>query len=111
MRRGVPAIIRPGVEILKAFLDTSVLVAVFYADHEHHGRSLDLFLRYGKEDTCCGAHSLAELYSVLTGRRGRDRVSSDEALLFLQDVREHLTLVSLKPGEYFRCMEETAAPG
>ncbi len=30
---------------MKAFLDTSVLVATFYADHEHHRPSIDLFLR------------------------------------------------------------------
>lgn len=96
---------------MKAFLDTSVLVAVFYAGHEHHSRSLDLLLRFGKEETCCGAHSLAELYSVMTGRSGKDRVSGDEALLFLRDVRERLTLISLKPGEYFRCVEEAGALG
>ena len=94
---------------MKAFLDTSVLVAVFYAGHQHHERSLDLFLRFGKAETCCGAHSLAEVYSVLTGRIGKDRVSGDEALLYLHDVRDHLSVVSLKPAEYFRCVEQAAA--
>jgi predicted nucleic acid-binding protein len=37
---------------VKAFLDTSVLVATFYADHEHHSSSIDLFLRFGKTDAC-----------------------------------------------------------
>lgn len=96
---------------MKAFLDTSVLVAAFYGNHEGHARSLDLFLRYGKDETCCGAHSLAEIYSVLTGRTGKDRLSPDNALLYLCDVRERLTIVSLKPGEYFRCMEQAAALG
>lgn len=94
---------------MKAFLDTSVLLAVFYGGHEYHERSLDLFLRFGKDQTCCGAPSLAEIYSVLTGRTGKDRVSGDEALLFLNDVREHLTIISLKSVEYFRCLESAAA--
>lgn len=51
---------------MKAFLDTSVLVATFYADHEHHSPSIDLFLRFGKKYACCGAHSLAENSLVLT---------------------------------------------
>jgi predicted nucleic acid-binding protein len=93
---------------MKAFLDTSVLVATFYAQHEHHARSIDLFLRFGRNDACCAAHSLAEVYSVLTGRTGPDRISGDEALLFLRDVRERLTTVALGPREYFEAIEASA---
>jgi predicted nucleic acid-binding protein len=94
---------------VKAFLDTSVLVATFYADHEHHPPSFDLFLRYEKKAVCCGAHSLAEVYATLTGMPGKRRVSGDEALLFLGDVRERLTLVALDEQEYFRVAESSAA--
>jgi hypothetical protein len=61
---------------------TSVLVAAFYADHEQHPPSIDLFLRFRKKDACCGAHSLAEVYATLTAMPGKRRVSGDEALLF-----------------------------
>ena len=71
---------------MKAFLDTSVLIATFYAHHQFHPPSIALFLRFKKHEACCGAHSLAEIYSSLTGRRGRERVSGDEAMLFLGDV-------------------------
>jgi predicted nucleic acid-binding protein len=94
---------------LKAFLDTSVLVATFYADHEHHPPSIDLFLRFGRSEACCGAHSLAEVYATLTGMPGKRRVSGDEALLFLGDVRERLTVVALDGREYFRMLEASAA--
>lgn len=94
---------------MKAFLDTSVLVATFYGDHEHHAPSLDLFLRFGKKDVCCAAHSLAEVYATLTGMPGKRRVGGDAALLFLRDVREHLTLVSLDEREYFQLVEEAAS--
>ena len=93
---------------MKAFLDTSVLVATFYADHEHHPASIDLFLRFGKKDVCCGAHSLAEVYATLTGMPSRRRVSGDEALLFLGDIRERLTVVSLDEQEYFQMAEASA---
>ena len=96
---------------MKAFLDTSVLVATFYADHEHHPPSIDLFLRFGKEDACCGAHSLAEVYATLTGMPAKHRVSGDEALLFLGNVRERLTLVALDEQEYFQVAEASAAGG
>ena len=96
---------------MKAFLDTSVLVATFYADHEHHPSSIDLFLRFGKKDACCGAHSLAEVYATLTGMPGKRRVSGDEALLFLGDIRERLTVIALDEQEYFRVAEASAAGG
>jgi predicted nucleic acid-binding protein len=96
---------------VKAFLDTSVLVATFYADHEHHRRSIYLFLRFGKKDACCGAHSLAEVYATVTGMPGKRRVSGDEALLFLGDIRERLTLVTLDGREYFQVAAASAASG
>jgi predicted nucleic acid-binding protein len=96
---------------VKAFLDTSVLIATFYADHEHHSDSIDLFLRFEKKLACCAAHSLAEIYATLTGMPGKRRVSGNEALLFLGDVRERLTQVALDELEYFRVTEAGAAAG
>ena len=96
---------------MKAFLDTSVLVATFYADHEHHRPSIDLFLLFGKSDACCGAHSLAEVYATLTGMPPPRRVSGDQALLFLGNIRDQLTLVALDEQEYFQVAEAAAAAG
>ncbi len=94
---------------MKAFLDTSILIATFYGDHENHAPSKDLFLRYEKSEVCCAAHSLAELYSVLTGMPGRHRVSPDEALLFLGNVHERLTIITLNTQEYFNAIKSAAA--
>jgi len=96
---------------VKAFLDTSVLVAAFYADHEHHNPSIELFLRYDKRDVSCAAHSLAEVYSSLTGMPGKYRASTDEAILFLGSIRERMSLVTLTEEEYFRAIETSAATG
>jgi len=96
---------------VKAFLDTSVLVATFYADHEHHPPSIDVFLRFGKKNACCGAHSLAEVYAILTGMPAPRRVSGNEALLFLGNVRNHLTLVALNEQDYFQVAEASAEAG
>ena len=96
---------------MKAFLDTSVLVATFYADHTHHLPSIELFLRYGKEQSCCSAHSVAEVYATLTGMPGQRRVSGHEALLFLGDIRQHLTILSLDELEYFQLAETYSEAG
>jgi len=96
---------------VKAFLDTSVLVATFYADHEHHAPSIEVFLRFDKKNACCGAHSLAEVYAILTGMPAPRRVSGHEALLFLGDIRNHLTLVALNELEYFQVAAASAEAG
>jgi predicted nucleic acid-binding protein len=96
---------------MKAFLDTSVLVATFCGEHEQHEASFQLFVRHKKTTACTAAHYLAEVYSVLTGMRGKDRASPDEALLFLGNVVERLAIVALNEGEYFRVIEEAAGNG
>lgn len=96
---------------MKAFLDTSVLVATFYADHVHHSPSIELFLRYGKKQSCCSAHSVAEVYATLTAMPGQRRVSGHEALLFLGDIRQHLTIVALDENQYFQLAETCSAAG
>ena len=96
---------------MMAFLDTSVLVATFFADHEHHSPSLDVFLRYRKGEACCAAHSLAEVYATITRMPPPRRVSADQALLFLGSVREQLTLIALDDAEYFKTMEASADLG
>jgi predicted nucleic acid-binding protein len=96
---------------MKAFLDTSVLIATFYSHHQFHQPSIDLFLHFRKSESSCGVHSLAEIYSSLTGRTGRERVSGEQAMLFLENVREHLTIVSLDHQDFFRAVEASSGFG
>ncbi|MDQ2950531.1 MAG: PIN domain-containing protein [Acidobacteriota bacterium] len=88
-----------------------MLVATFYGEHEQHALSFELFLGQKKQTGFTAAHCLAEVYAVLTGMPGKDRASPDEALLFLSDVRERLTLVALTNEEYVAALEENAAAG
>jgi predicted nucleic acid-binding protein len=94
---------------VKSFLDTSVLLATFYGEHEHHGPSFSLFSQQRKSTACTAAHCLAEVHAVVTGMPGKDRASPDEALLFLRDVRDRLTMVTLNEIEYFKVLEDAAA--
>jgi predicted nucleic acid-binding protein len=96
---------------LRSFLDTSVLVAAFYGDHQHHEPSLALLAEQERSSGCTASHCLAEVYSVLTGMPGKDRVSPHEALLFLGDVRQRLATIALEEIEYFAVLEGAAATG
>jgi predicted nucleic acid-binding protein len=94
---------------VKIFLDTSVLVRAFFEDHEQHESSFELFSRCEKHEACCGVHTLAEVYSALTGRPGKNRASQDEALLYISDIRENLSIITLTEDECFKAIEASAA--
>src|SRR5579863_8468922 len=96
---------------MKGFFDTSVLVPVFYGDHVHHQASLALFIQFDKSTGSCGAHSLAEVYSTLTRMPGRHRISAEQAMLFVGDIRERLSVISLDGGEYADALAASAALG
>ena len=96
---------------MKAFFDSSVLVPVFYGDHMHHRASLDRFIQFDKSGACCGAHSLVEVYSTLTRMPGRHRISGEQAMLFIQDVRERLAIVALSASEYAEALEVASTRG
>src|SRR5271157_2281693 len=96
---------------MKAFFDTSVLVAVFYGDHTHHQASLELFIQFDKSTGCCGAHSLAEVFSTLTRMPGKPRISGEQAMLFVGSIRERLSIVALDGDEYAQALEASAARG
>ena len=96
---------------MKAFLDTSVLVPVFYGDHVHHDASLSLFTGFSKAEASCAAHSLVEVYATLTRMPGKYRIGGEQALLFIGDIRERLTVVALSAEEYARMLESFGMAG
>jgi predicted nucleic acid-binding protein len=96
---------------MKGFLDTSVLVPVFYGDHVHHQASLKLFIQFQKSTGCCGAHSLAEVFSTLTRMPGKHRISGEQAMLFIGSIRERLLVIALDGDEYADTLEASAALG
>ena len=96
---------------MKGFFDTSVLVPVFYGDHIHHQASIGLFIQFDKSTGCCGAHSLAEVYSTLTRMPGKHRISGDQAMLFIGSIRERLSIVSLSGDEYADALHAASALG
>jgi len=96
---------------LSAFFDTSVLIAIFLEDHEFHQPSLDRFLKADRGRDHCAAHSLAEIYATMTRLPGRHRLTGDQVLLFLEDIRERLQSVALIGAEYHAAIREAAGAG
>ena len=96
---------------MKWFFDTSVLIPVFMEDHENHQASLAAFMAADKKRGCCAAHSLAELYSVLTRLPGKHRLSGEQVLLFLEAIEERLAVIALDSREYYSTIREAAAAG
>ena len=93
---------------MREFFDTSVLVAAFLGDHPHHAASARLFAAAAKTRSCCGAHSLAEAYAVLTKLPLKPPIAPEQAMLFLNDVHDRLTSVALSPDEYYATIERAS---
>lgn len=89
---------------MKLFFDSSVLVPVFYADHPHHEPSTKIFL-IGDKDDFCALHTLAEVYTTLTGLPVRPRITGPEGVAIVKQIRERLTIVSLNEQEYVATLE------
>jgi len=94
---------------MRAFLDTSVFVSAFYPRHPHHELSIALVASASKESVACAAHTVAEIYASLTRMPPPDRVSPQDAVLYLSDLRERLTIVPLSAGDYSDVIESAAA--
>ena len=88
-----------------------MLIPVFIEDHEHHERSLRAFGSTDKKHDCCAAHSLAEVYATMTRLPGRHRLSGEQVLLFLENIRERLSLVALTGDEHHTAIKEAAEAG
>ena len=96
---------------MKTFFDTSVLVAASSVHHEHHERSLSVYQQANRHNACCAAHTLAEVYAALTRLPGKQRMSCEQVLLVLDNIREHLGTVVLTEEEYSSAIADAAAEG
>jgi len=96
---------------MKEFFDTSVLVAAFWGGHAHHNTSISRLGTANKKQSACGVHSLAEVYAVMTALPVKPMIPPEQALLFVEEVRKRLTLVSLNGEEYFAAIQKAAGDG
>ena len=96
---------------MKEFFDTSVLVAAFWGGHVHHPVSVKLVGAANKKNSACSMHTLAEVYAAMTSLPIKPMVPPEQVMLFVQEVRDRLTLVSLDEAEYFETIQQTADAG
>jgi predicted nucleic acid-binding protein len=96
---------------MKEFFDTSVLIGAFWRGHPHHDASLKLVSAANKRKSACAVHTLAEVYATMTALPVKDVIPPDQALLFVQEVRDRVTIVTLTENEYYDTIEQAAALG
>jgi predicted nucleic acid-binding protein len=96
---------------MREFFDTSVLVAAFWRGHTHHQASLERFADADRRTSSCALHTLAEVYATMTALPVKHVIPPEQALLFVQEVRDRCTVVALNEEEYCRTMEKAAERG
>lgn len=93
------------------FLDTSVLIAVAQVSHDRHAASLELWNGCTRNDTAIGAHTMAELYSSLTGMPPALRLRPRDAALAIETFLRRLTSIALTAEEYSAALARAAQLG
>ena len=99
---------------MKVFLDTSVLVASVLQKHEDHQCAYAVLDRVqsGKDEGFVSAHSLAEMYSVLTKIPQPFRHAPEQALLSIEEnVIKHFKIAGLTGNDYTVLLREAALSG
>jgi predicted nucleic acid-binding protein len=99
---------------VKALFDTSVLVAAMVEPHPRHAEAFPWLQRAleGRLDYFACAHSLAELYAVLSTYPARPRLSPELVTrLIRENVTESARVVSLARSDYSFVLESLAAAG
>jgi predicted nucleic acid-binding protein len=98
---------------MKVLMDTSVLVSAMLSDHVHHVQSQAWLAqaKAGALEAVVSAHSLAELYSVLTRLPRTPRISPTEALQLIQENIASHTMVALSADDYRALIAELATVG
>lgn len=93
---------------MRILLDTSVLVAAMVEAHPAHEQGLAWLKRItsGRDNGLVAAHSLAELYAILTTLPVQPPISSADAQqLIRQNIVGKLEIVSLSSDDYIQVIE------
>ncbi len=99
---------------MRVLFDTSVLVAAMVTSHPSHPQAAPWLRRAktGDEEFFVAAHTLAELYAVLTRLPTAPRISPAVALRLVEEnVASRATVVALDASEYRRLLGRWAELG
>ena len=93
------------------FVDTSVIVAASTPSDHRHEACIDVLAIADLRGGACATHTLAELYSILTGRPGQLRMPPADAVKIVAHTSKRLTVVGLTPAEYLAAIQGLATLG
>lgn len=99
---------------MKTLLDTSVLVAAFVGRHPRHTVAMRCYQAAlaPKNNLLVAAHSLAELYAVLTRLPSRPRITGGVARSLIRDnVSRPARIVTLSGSDYASAIDRMADKG
>jgi predicted nucleic acid-binding protein len=93
---------------LKLF-DTSVLIASILPHRENHLRAKTAFVKAKLEKSACiSAHSLAEVFNVLTGRV---LIPPEQARMLIESNFNGVEIIALDASDYVRVLEKMSRGG
>ncbi len=92
----------------RVFLDTSVLIAASDSDHPDHEASHSLLVAATPQTCACAAHSLAEVYAVISRMPGGKRQRPESASILVQQIVGRMTVVPLLAAEYSETIASAA---
>ena len=90
------------------FLDTNVLIAATQSLHPHHEPSRNLLSRLHGKRLAIATHSIAEVYSALTGMPLPRRVATDLAAQSIEAYLALMSPISLTAEEYIATVQDAA---
>jgi len=88
-----------------------VLVAAFWGGHVQHPASIRALYEADKKHSACGLHSLAEVYAVMSALPVMPVIPPEQVMLFVNEIRERLTLILLDETEYMKAIQGCADRG
>ena len=96
---------------IAVFFDTSVLIAASDAADPLYARSHSLLAAAMPATAACGAHTLAEVYAVLSRMPGGRKVRPELVGLLVEQIGARVTVVTLDAEEYAATLHTMARMG
>lgn len=93
------------------FFDSNVLIAASVPGHVHHNESIARLAQLQGGSGACSAHTLAEVYNILTKHPKGYGVPPADAVAIVTHATKHYKLVSLTAAESSRAIEDAARQG
>jgi predicted nucleic acid-binding protein len=92
------------------FCDTTVLVAAVQPGHVHHDKAFPLYIGAQRDTHAVAAHSMAEMYSTLSGAQ-RPKVTPESAFKLVDDASKRFALIALDPQEILATAQRCSVSG